>query len=96
MARARKEPSAPAEPYSHPNVIERPDGFYWRDEESSEVIGPFPTIAEAIADMEHDPEESLDGGATLQEAEKEAGISEWVDPETGSLAEDGGPRLEDH
>ena len=78
-------------------VIERPDGFYW-EAKKDEPHGPFPTLAEAEADM-------LSGGATeeegeaaegLQEAESELGINEWIDPDTGGPAEDNVPRIEDH
>ena len=78
-------------------VIERPDGFYW-EKSKGETYGPFATLAEAEADM-------LAGGPTeqaeepiesLQEAESELGISEWIDPDTGGPAEDNVPRIEDH
>jgi hypothetical protein len=80
------------------HVIERPDGFYW-EAKKDEPHGPFPTLAEAEADM-------LSGGAAmagddeapeaLQEAESELGINEWIDPDTGGPAEDNVPRIEDH
>ena len=80
------------------HVIERPDGFYWESKKKGETYGPFPTLAEAEADM-------LSGGASaaddleaegLQEAESELGINEWIDPDTGGPAEDNVPRIEDH
>ena len=78
-------------------VIERPDGFYWESKQNGEARGPFPTLAEAEADM-------LSGGAPaedleaegLQEAESDLGINEWIDPDTGGPAEDNVPRIEDH
>ena len=79
-------------------VIERPDGFYWESKKKGETHGPFPTLAEAEADM-------LSGGGStaedleaegLQEAESELGINEWIDPDTGGPAEDNVPRIEDH
>ena len=78
-------------------VIKRPDGYYW-EAKGREPRGPFATRAEAEADLlaggsapgEFEPEE------TLQEAESELGISEWIDPDTGGPAEDNVPRLEDH
>ena len=80
-------------------VLERPDGFYWESKETKELRGPFATRAEADADLlagggaddEFEPE-----AETLQEAESELGISEWVDPDTGGPAEDNVPRIEDH
>ena len=42
-----------------------------------------------------DPDD-VEPGETLQEAEAELGLSEWIDPDTGELAEGmGHPRLED-
>jgi hypothetical protein len=80
-------------------VLERPDGFYWESKETKELRGPFATRAEADADLlagggadgEFDPESE-----TLQEAESELGISDWIDPDTGGPAEDHIPHIEDH
>jgi len=91
------EVSAKEEPLQG-RVIERPDGFYWESKQAKELRGPFETRAEAEADMlaggavagEFEPED------TLQEAESELGISEWIDPDTGGPAEDNIPRIEDH
>jgi len=33
-------------------VIERPDGFYWIDEDTREESGPFATLEQAVADMQ--------------------------------------------
>ena len=77
-------------------ILQRPDGFYW--EAKGELRGPFASRDEAAADR-------LSGGAaggefgvgeTLEEAESEIGVSEWIDPDTGGPAEDGVPRIEDH
>lgn len=75
-------------------IIERPDGVYWRDEDGIEY-GPFATLNDAIADR---------AAALAAEAEEreEAGpdgdldIADWVDPDTGELAEGAGPHIEDH
>jgi hypothetical protein len=78
------------------HVIERPDGFYWEKAEG-ESHGPYATLAEAEADMLADgAADELDGTESLQEAESELGISEWIDPDTGGPAEDSVPRIEDH
>ena len=40
--------------YDTTRVVERPDGFYWHDEkEGDRAFGPFPTLLEAIQDMEY-------------------------------------------
>jgi hypothetical protein len=78
-------------------IIERPDGFYWQSEATGEEYGPFPTRAEAVADMESGGEvEDLEAEVTLEETEAEIGVSGWVDPDTGDLGESWMPRLEDH
>jgi hypothetical protein len=97
MARMKKP--APSREEARPgHVIERPDGFYWESKKAGELHGPFQTVAEAEADMLAGgvAEAELDSGETLQEAESEIGISEWIDPDTGVPAEDNIPRLEDH
>ncbi|MGA7181438.1 MAG: hypothetical protein WBX11_17885 [Thiobacillaceae bacterium] len=68
-------------------IIERPDGFYWRDETSVEEYGPFPTLAEAVQDMEYNADSDYEPGESLEEAEEELGIADWIDPDTGLPAE---------
>ncbi len=75
-------------------IVERPDGFYWREAGSDEEYGPFTTRAEAQTDLLSG--EDLESSETLQEAESEVGIAEWIDPDTGDPAEDSVPRIEDH
>jgi hypothetical protein len=77
-------------------LVERPDGFYWRHADSGELVGPFPTLLDAVNDMTYDPEAELAPGETLEEAESEIGMSDWVDPETGEPAEEQVPRIEEH
>jgi hypothetical protein len=78
-------------------IIERPDGFYWQSEATGEEYGPFPTRAEAVADMESGGEvEDLEPEVTLEETEAEIGVTGWVDPDTGDLGESWTPGLEDH
>ena len=81
-------------------IIERPDGYYWRAEDRGTEYGPFPTLAQAVADMQSSDESEFDTpyepGESLAEAEDEIGISGWIDPETGQPAEESIPRTEDH
>jgi len=74
--------------YDNTSVIERPDGFYWHDKESDKVFGPFPTLLDAIQDMEYNAESDYEPGETLEEAEEEIGISDWIDRETGQPGDD--------
>ena len=77
-------------------VIERPDGFYW-EKAKGESHGPYATLAEAEADLLADgAADEAEDVESLQEAESELGISEWIDPDTGGPAEDNVPRIEDH
>ena len=50
-------------------------------------IGPFLSVEEAQADMQAASGEAPEPGETLQEAESELGISDWIDPDTGEPAE---------
>lgn len=89
-----KIPETPPE-YDKTRIIERPDGFYWQDRQTEREFGPFPTLLEAVEDMEYNAESNYEPGETLEEAEEEIGISDWVDPDTGEIAEEC-HRLEDH
>lgn len=92
-------PSAEDRSASEPvRILERKDGFYWRDDETGAELGPFPSAAAAMADArsfddEADAEPSAD---SLREAEDELGIADWIDPDTGEPAEGYSPHLEDH
>ena len=78
-------------------IVERPDGFYWHSEDRKRDYGPFPSLLEAVADMQAaDDESNYEPGETLEEAEDEIGISGWIDPDTGQPAEESIPRTEDH
>lgn len=91
-----KNTSPAATPPDGTRVIERPDGFYWQDRSDGREFGPFPTRLEAAEDMEYNDESDFEPGETLAEAEHELGLSDWIDPDTGQLAEEGGPHIEDH
>jgi len=84
--------------YDQARVIERPDGFYWQDDMLTEkYFGPFPTLFEAVQDMQlhGDSETDFEVGESLEDAEAEIGISDWIDPDTGEPAEDSSTRLHD-
>ena len=96
MARGKK-PAVPADE-TRGRVIERPDGFYCEAAGSKELRGPFETRAEAEADLLSggSTEAEFETDGTLQEAESEVGIADWIDPDTGGPAEDNVPHIEDH
>jgi hypothetical protein len=88
----------PIPPGNEPaRVIERPDGFYWQDELTDKFFGPFPTLLEAVQDMQgqSDSDSDFEEGESLEDAEAEIGISSWIDPETGAPAEGLSPHLSD-
>jgi hypothetical protein len=91
----RKIPQRPTEDDSS-RIIERPDGFYWTDLGTRAESGPFPTLEEAVAAMQAAAETDYEPGESLQEAESEIGIADWIDPDTGEPAEESVPRIEDH
>ena len=95
MGRKAKRTS-PAEEALPDRVIERPDGYYWESKATGETHGPFATLAEAEAARLAGGEVEFESPDTLQEAESELGISDWIDPETGGPAEDNIPHIEDH
>jgi hypothetical protein len=103
MSRSKKKAveaaESPKEEALQGRILERPDGFYWEAKGTKELRGPFETRAEAEADLlagGGGAAEGFEAEDTLQEAESELGISEWIDPDTGGPAEDNIPRLEDH
>ncbi|MEW6313726.1 MAG: hypothetical protein AB1513_06730 [Pseudomonadota bacterium] len=82
--------------YDEARLIERPDGFYWQDKVTDRLYGPFPTLIEAVQDMQfQDAEGDYEEGESLKEAEAEIGIADWIDPDTGQPAEGTTPHLND-
>ena len=81
--------------YDQTWIIERPDGFYWQDKSSDELYGPFPTLLEAVQDMQDHNDTGYEEGESLAEAEAEIGIADWTDPETGEPAEGLSPHRSD-
>ena len=81
--------------YDKTRIIERPDGFYWQSKSGGVESGPFPSLIEAIQDMQYRDNSEVEPGETLEEAEADAGIADWIDPETGEPAEESIPRLEE-
>lgn len=77
-------------------LLHHPNGYYWITPDGKQEFGPFENLELALADMQSASEESAEPGESLQEAEDELGVADWVDPDTGELAEDlSTPRLQD-
>ena len=77
------------------SVVVHPDGWYWIAPVGHQQFGPFDSVEAVIADMDA-RDAGPDTGQTLNETEREIGQLDWIDPETGALAEDTHLRLEDH
>ena len=88
-------PETPPE-YDRARIVERPDGFYWQSQDSGKEFGPFDTLVAAVEDMEYSADSDYEPGESVEQAEDEIGIADWVDPDTGELAEEFTPRIEDH
>ena len=82
--------------YDRARIVERPDGYYWQARDSGKESGPFQTLIEAVEDMQYNADSDYEPGESLEQAEAEIGIADWVDPDTGELAEELKPRIEDH
>lgn len=82
--------------YDKTRIIERPDGFYWQSRVGGRESGPFPTLLEAVQDMQYRDDTDIEVGESVDEAEKDIGISGWIDPDTGEPAGGTVPRVEDH
>lgn len=69
------------------HIMLRPDGYHWQSADGKQEFGPFDSLELALADMQLASEENPEPGESLQEAEDELGVSDWIDPDTGALAE---------
>lgn len=83
--------------YDVKRVIEKSDGFYWQDIFAEKKYGPFLTRFDAVQDMlEQDGLTEEDDLLEADAAEDEIGISDWVDPDTGELAEESHTHISDN
>ena len=72
-------------------IVQHPDGYYWVGPDGDQEFGPFESRGEALADRDRYSEEAPSEGETVQEAEREIGIADWIDAETGAPAEGQSP-----
>jgi len=93
---SRTIPTTPAE-FDRTRVFERPDGFWWIDEADTREYGPFRTLIEAVEDMHADDESAgEDADEALRSAGQALGVPDWIDPDTGELADDERTRTDEH
>ena len=98
QASRRLRVAAPTETVEtdEPRIAPHPDGFYWRNE--LHEVGPFATFEDARADM--DSAQTAEGAAlvsdeSLNQVQDDIGVDNWVDSDTGSLAEEQRPCIEE-
>lgn len=77
-------------------LVHHPDGYYWLGADGRMEVGPYASAEEALADLHSAEEEAVEPEGSLPEAELALGLSDWVDPDTGELAEATHTRIEDH
>jgi hypothetical protein len=77
-------------------LVHHPDGYYWLGAEGRMEIGPYPSAEEALADLHRADDGDLAPEESLPEAEQALGLSDWLDPDTGELAEATHTHLEEH
>lgn len=88
---APEEETEPVADNGRDRIVARPDGYHWLAPDGKQEFGPFETVELARADMDAADERALAPAITLSEAEREIGIAEWLDPETGEPAEGPSP-----
>lgn len=71
----------------HEPITLRPDGYHWQSADGRQEFGPFASYEDAWADMHAADADAPEPGETVQEAESEIGVADWIDPETGEPAE---------
>ena len=72
-------------------IVERPDGYHWVTLDGTREFGPFETLLAARADMLAADDDAPEPAQTLQEAERDIGMADWIDPLTGEPAEGQSP-----
>ncbi len=72
-------------------MVDRPDGYHWIAPDGRQEFGPFETLEQLRAYRDAFDEGAPAPAETLQEAETDIGVAEWIDPETGAPAEGSSP-----
>jgi hypothetical protein len=90
-ARVIAEAPRPAPLDDGAGITAHPDGYYWLGPDGDAEFGPFESREAARADRDRFSEEAPSEGETVQEAEREIGVNDWIDAETGAPAEGQSP-----
>jgi hypothetical protein len=78
------------------DLVRHPDGYYWLGRDGRVQIGPYATAEEALADLHRAEDGGIEPDESLPEAEQALGLADWLDPDTGGLAEATHTRIEEH
>ena len=73
------------------DIVERPDGYYWKSPEGPDEYGPFESLEAARDNRDATTDEPPEGSDALHEVERDIGINDWIDAETGEPAEGQSP-----
>jgi hypothetical protein len=91
-ARVIEPAPTPASPQAErESFVEHPDGWYWIAPDGKQQFGPFETCSLARADRDRASEEAVNEEEALREAEREVGMADWLDAETGEPPEGQSP-----
>ena len=74
-----------------PEILDRPDGYYWSSPDGNEAFGPYETYELAEAARDGFVTDGVAPGDALMQAEREIGIADWIDAETGEPAQGQSP-----
>ncbi len=78
-------------------LVHHPDGYYWLSANGRQQIGPYDSAEAALADLHRaELDDDIEPEESLPEAELALGLSDWLDPDTGALAEATHTHIEDH
>jgi len=83
--------------FDHTRVTEPPAGFWWIAEAEGREYGPFASLIDAVDDMHaaDDDAPTIEYDA-LRTAGEALGVPDWIDPDTGELADDERTRTDEH
>lgn len=86
----QEDSSAATDDSASRDIVERPDGFYWLAKEGLLEFGPYESY-ELARYASSTGEEEVAPVDTLHSAEREMGIVDWIDPQTGTIPEGSSP-----
>jgi hypothetical protein len=83
--------TAPGAREDERGFIEHPDGWYWVAPDGRQQFGPFESHSLAREDRDRCSVEAADEGETLQDVERQTGLDDHIDIQTGRPVDDDTP-----